>query len=153
MKKIRVVIIEEHPAVRQALAVRLRSSARVELAGATSNLPLGLQMVQDVHPDVVLLGCKGSRNETLMTLVELVQHLVKEETAVMVLASYADEVEREMLLQAGVTRYLLKDINTPQLLKEIEGARQKSHLPYNADFPAASVPSPSGNQVLNADVP
>jgi DNA-binding NarL/FixJ family response regulator len=148
MEKIRVVIIEEHPAVRQALAMRLRSAAPVDLVGTTSNLLLGLHMVRDVHPDVVLLGCKGSRNEALMAMVELVQHIVEEDTAVMVLASYADEVEREVLLQAGATRYLLKDINTPQLLAEIENVRQKTPSSY-VEFIAPSFPALPAKPILN----
>lgn len=137
MKKIRLLIIEEHTAVRRALEIRLRSSARIELLATTADLLEGQQAAQQTHPDVILLGCKGSRNEELFRLVDAVQNMVTEQTAVLALASYADEIEREMLLQAGVTRYLLKDINTPQLINEIESVAQRncaSRRMYPADY-------------------
>ncbi|MBE2199359.1 MAG: response regulator [Anaerolinea sp.] len=137
MKKIRLLIIEEHAAVRRALEIRLRSATRIELLTTTDDLSVGRQAVHQSQPDVVLLGCKGSRNEKLFSLIEAVREMVERQTAVIALASYADEVEREMLLQAGVSRYLLKDINSPQLINEIESIAQRQYNPrcfYPADY-------------------
>jgi CheY-like chemotaxis protein len=36
------------------------------------------------------------------------------------LTSYIDDLAREMVLQAGASDYRLKNINTPELLAEIE---------------------------------
>ncbi|MEZ4644605.1 MAG: response regulator [Chloroflexota bacterium] len=143
MKKIRLLIIEEHAAVRWALEIRLRSSARIELVTATEDLSAGCQAVRQSHPDVVLLGCKGSRNEKLFQLAGAVRDMVEQQTAVIALASYADEIEREMLLQAGASRYLLKDINSPQLINEIELAAQRNYSQrrlYPADYLPAQGP-------------
>jgi DNA-binding NarL/FixJ family response regulator len=43
-------------------------------------------------------------------------------TSIVVLTSYLDADEQEEALQAGAARYLLKDIDTPQLAREIEAA-------------------------------
>ena len=77
--------------------------------------PLGV-----VRPDVVLLGLQGSHNGELRANVNVVTDLIEQGHKVMVLTSYADDVERELMLRAGVCRYLLKDINTDQLISEIK---------------------------------
>ena len=50
--------------------------------------------------------------------------------AVIILASYVDDFERALLLQAGARRYLVKDINSAELIAAIEevareGARKR----------------------------
>lgn len=129
MNNIHLLIIEEHAAVRSALEIRLRVAQAIEPLVAVNTLDVGLQYVRKHIPDVVLLGCKGSRSETLFSLVEVVKEMVKVNTAVIIFAPYADEMEREALLQAGASRYLLKTINTPELIAEIETAVRKNQPP------------------------
>ncbi len=120
IQKIRLFIIDEHSAVCQALKVRLRSSPVVEVVGSACQFPQLFWMAPIYRPDVVILGltrrdtCQPERVE------QMVQQLAKWGIAVVILTSYADDSERERLLQAGARRYLLKDINTPSLISEIE---------------------------------
>jgi DNA-binding NarL/FixJ family response regulator len=53
-------------------------------------------------------------------VVRVVHQLSSTATNIIVLAPYADAVERELLLNAGAKRYLLKHINSDQLIQEIE---------------------------------
>lgn len=119
IKKTRVLLIEAHPAVHHALNVRLRSSALIEIVGAARHAAEGHLLAQASRPDVVVLGLQGSDHGDLGATMQAVANLTQQNIAVLVVTSYADEVEREMLLQAGASRYLLKDINTPQLIAEI----------------------------------
>ena len=50
--------------------------------------------------------------------------MVRCPAAVIVLAPYADEVERLLLQQVGVSCYLLKHIDSGRLIHEIEMAAQ-----------------------------
>ncbi|RMG94654.1 MAG: response regulator [Chloroflexi bacterium] len=120
-RPVRLLVIEEHPAVRQALAQRLSSSARVAQAWTADSLreedwPL------TGWPDVVLLGVGSRGSRDLAGALALVRRLVARGTAVIVLSSFADDLEKELFLQAGAKRYLLKDINSEHLLAEIETA-------------------------------
>jgi DNA-binding NarL/FixJ family response regulator len=136
MTKFRLLIIEEHKAVRQALETRLRSSPLIEVVGAMGTAGAmsivgaagALSHPADRHlngrkssPDIALLSIKRGNDRQLDVTLDLVKRLVRWGAAVIVLTSYADDVERELLLQAGASRYLLKDVNTPQLIAEIEG--------------------------------
>ncbi len=129
MNKMHLLIIEEHEAVRSALELRLRATQTVDTVTAVNTLDAGVQYVRKHSPDVVLLGCKGSRSEMLFLLSDAVKEMVKANSAVIIFAPYADEMEREALLQAGASRYLLKTINTPQLIAEIETAVRKNQPP------------------------
>jgi DNA-binding NarL/FixJ family response regulator len=122
MRKFRLLIIEEHKAVRQALQTRLRASPTIDVVDAIARLADDHLNGHHPHPDIALLSVQRGNDRQLARTLDLVKRLVRTGTAVIVLTSYADEIERELLLQAGASRYLLKDVNTPQLIAEIERA-------------------------------
>jgi DNA-binding NarL/FixJ family response regulator len=127
--KIRIVIVERHAAVRHALQNRLSAVPHLEVVVAVAEPASALPYLNAptvagefaAAPDVVLLGLQNGPDEELYKTLEIVQQMARCPTAVIVLAPYADEVERLLLLQAGVRRYLLKYIDSPRLIQEIEG--------------------------------
>lgn len=120
MDAIKLLIIDEHPAVRQALVIRLRSSGHLAIVAVDNNLREGLQHAQQLAPDIILLGLKSTRKEPSYLLADVVHQLAFSGAGVIVLTSYVDVVERELLLQAGARRYLLKNINSERLIAELE---------------------------------
>ncbi|MCA9969884.1 MAG: hypothetical protein KC425_06700 [Anaerolineales bacterium] len=128
--------------MRRALENRLRSSARIDLVAPACNLAEGRRQATLSKPDVVLLGCMGNFVDELVTLAQDIRELVKLGVMVIVLVSYSDDIEREIALHAGATRYLLKDINTPQLIAEIEAANPRLHRhACNGDYSSLSAHS------------
>lgn len=121
MQVIKLLIIDEHTAVRRALRIRLSSSPGIQVVGTAADLATGLAQLEhsDTVIDVVLLGLSGSSERDLRQTIHEVKALAAKNTAVIVLTSYADDIEREVVSQAGATRYLLKDINSDQLIDEI----------------------------------
>lgn len=128
--KIRIVIVEKHAAVRRALRKRLSATTHLDVI-ATVQEPaeaLPYLMPDDTlngshgTADVVLLGLQNEPDEQLFKTIEVVRQMVRYPTAVIVLAPYADEVERLLLQQAGVCSYLLKYIDSRHLIQEIESA-------------------------------
>ena len=119
MEQIRLIIIDQHKGVRNALRVRLRSTPSLAILGAVDADKAKNLIQTDFQPDVALLGLSGD-NDELGFMVDLVRLLVAGGTAVLVLTSYIDDLAREVLLQAGASDYRLKTVNTPELLAEIE---------------------------------
>jgi len=119
MNKIRLLIVDEHVAVRTALEMRLRSSEEIEVVAAAHNLREGQERSEIHSPDIVLFGLKSSGKLALEQAVECIKEMAARGIMVVVLASYADDWQREQLLQAGAHKYLLKEINTCQLIHEI----------------------------------
>lgn len=118
--KISILIIEQHEAVRHALRVRLGVSAHLDVIEAVPNPETAQHLIQAHRPNVILLGLQKGTDEDLFRLSVAVRQMVQNMSDVIVLAPYADEVEREVLLRAGAKRYLLKQINSPKLIREIE---------------------------------
>lgn len=119
MERIRLIIIDQHKGVRTALRVRLRSAPNLVIVGSVDADEAKQLMQSDLQPDVALLGLSG-QNDDLGYMVALVKQLVAGGTAVLALSSYIDDMARELVLQAGASDYRLKNINTPELLAEIE---------------------------------
>jgi two-component system response regulator DevR len=113
----RLLIIDEHRAVRQALVSRLQQTGRLQVVGSTGSTEEGLLQVEALRPNIVLLETKRSDGTGLETCRRIARSHPK--TTVIVLTSYDDEDERQAAYMAGATRYLLKDIDSTQLVCEI----------------------------------
>ena len=119
MKQIKVLIVEEHLAVRRALAARLDSFSHIEVVATAPSFAEGVEKVSRCQPDVILLELKGTRGLE-NPVGEMNEALAGHPAGIIVLTSYADDDEREAALHAGARRYLLKQIDSARLLNEIE---------------------------------
>jgi len=120
MAQTRLLIIDDHDAVREALAARLRAAAEVEVVGCTGCWKTGLREALRLKPDVVLLETKRADGQGLDALRYLTEQCPS--TSVVVLTSYPDAEEQTEARRMGTVRYVLKDIDTPQLVREIQAA-------------------------------
>ena len=117
MQQTRVLIIDEHDAVRQALEARLRSTGDVQVVGCTGCWQDGIAIATQQAPDVVVLETKRSDGQGMAALRRLRTECPT--TCIIVLTSYPEPGERQEALNAGAVRYLLKDIGSTYLVKEI----------------------------------
>jgi two-component system response regulator DevR len=117
MSRTRLLIIDEHEAVRQALVSRLQQTGELDVVGSTGSSQEGLLQVDALRPNVVLLETKRSDGAGLETCRRIMRS--HPNTTVIVLTSYDDEDERQAAYMAGAARYILKDIDSAQLLREI----------------------------------
>lgn len=131
---IRVFVIEEHPAVRTALQRRLGAMQELRVVGAGHQIPPALTFLRATQPDVILLGLPHQLLQDPRLARATVSRLTQI-APVIVLATYAEEFEQATFLQAGAQRYLLKQIDSGRLIREIElVARQ----PRTDNSPAAN---------------
>ena len=135
--KIRIVIVERHAAVRRALRKRLNATSHLDVIATVQEPAEALPFLRLPHPqreceelaDVVLLGLQNESDEELFKTLENVRKLTQYSAAVIVLAPFADEVERLLMQQAGVSSYLLKYIDSHRLIQEIESASHHDSNP------------------------
>lgn len=128
MRRIRVLIIDEHEAVRRALATRLQRVEGIEVVGSTARWQEGVHMAVERLPDVILLEVKRSDGQGLVALRRLRDECPL--SRIVVLTSYPDPDERREALRLGAVRYLLKDIGSDHLVREI-----RSLAPAPIDVP------------------
>jgi DNA-binding NarL/FixJ family response regulator len=114
---IRVFIIDEHPLAREMLARRLGSKPDMKVVGTTGDAETGLRQIEELRPDVVLLDIKMHQADG----VEVCRRVcsIADGAKVAILTSYVDAAERRMARQAGVQGYLLKEVDTPKLVRWI----------------------------------
>ena len=115
---IRLSIVEKNSKVRQALEARLDSSSHIEVVGTARGAAEGVRQYSELKPDVVLLDAKTAGRPRDVS--EVVRDLASKGSSVIVLTSYAYEAEREAALDSGASQYLLKDIDSAALIREIE---------------------------------
>lgn len=123
MSAARIFIVDERPAVRLALVDRLSQAPGIEVIGHTGDALEVAARVAEGRPDVVLVEVKRSDGMGL----EIIRQVASLENAprALVLTSYASEWEHEAARRAGASGYLLKDIDSEELIRQIVGLAQK----------------------------
>ena len=122
---VKLLIIDSHSLVREALEKRLQTAVGLEIVGSLGRYAEAVQQAQVLAPDVILLETKTSEGlETLVTLRQLLPNI-----AVIVLTSYPDSREEDQVRQVGAASYLLKTLDTRSLVHEIRTVARPSDIP------------------------
>ena len=118
---IRLVIVDDHPLVRDGLRLRLANQPELEIVGEASNALEALALIARVAPDLVLsdVGMPG------MSGIELAAQLRQSMPAVQVvmLSMHDDPSYLQRALQSGVRGYVLKDAPASDVLAAIQAVR------------------------------
>jgi len=133
MNPLKIYIIDDHDAVREALMVRLCSAADILVVGQTGDAEDGLLEVRALRPDVVIVETKRADGRGLEIVNWVVQCGLG--AKVVVLTSYPSEWERWAAHRAGASLYLLKDIGSPSLVEQIRSVtRQTTAFPLHSQL-------------------
>ena len=103
-RPITVLIADDHPVVRQGLAVLLEVQDDITLVGQASTGPEAVQLTRQHAPDVLLLDLKLPEVDGLGVLSELAAEQTS--TRVLILTSAAGPATPGLALQAGAAGFL-----------------------------------------------
>jgi DNA-binding NarL/FixJ family response regulator len=116
-RPITVLIADDHPVVRQGLAVLLEVQDDIDLVGEASDGQAAVRMTMEQTPDVLLLDLKLPGIDGLGVLNELRARGAR--TRVLVLTSGASPTGPALALQAGAAGFLYKDVDPDALVRAI----------------------------------
>src|SRR5512140_1473567 len=117
MKKIGVLLVDDHTVVRQGLRALLRPEEDIEVLGEAENGRQAVLAARKTPPDVVVMDVAMP----LLNGLEATRQILKlvPTAKVLVLTSYSDDECVEQLMQAGAAGYLIKQTAANDLLKAI----------------------------------
>ncbi len=126
MKKIRVLIADDHQVVREGLSAVLRTKEDVEVVGEVRNGQEAVEKARTLKPDVILMDI----SMPVMNGVEATRLIRKENPriGVVVLTMHEEEEFIFDLVRAGATGYLLKDSDSSQIVNAIRSIYQGESL-------------------------
>ena len=107
MKKIRVLLAEDHTIVRQGIAVLLGTESDMEVVGEASNGLEAIDLAKKLVPDVILMDI-GMRHLNGLEATREIKKLFPS-MKILVLTMYDNEEWIFQILKAGASGYLIKD--------------------------------------------
>lgn len=122
MTTIRILVIDDHPIVRQGISSLLSNYPEFEIVGQADNGQTALALVEAEAPDVTLLDI-SLPNESGLTILQQIRQL-QPAAKVLMLTSYDDEEYVVGALQAGAQGFVLKNVSDEMLVNAIRAVHR-----------------------------
>ena len=120
MSAIRLLIVDDHPVVRDGLRGMLASDPDFDVVGEASDGAEALSLAEQLRPDVILMDLRMPGVGGAAAIRELSDRAVP--SHVLVLTTYDSDSDVVPALAAGATGYLLKDTPREELVRAIRAA-------------------------------
>ena len=114
---IRVLVVDDHPVVRQGLMAILRYKQDIQLVGEAADGQEAVQLILERQPDVVLLDLRLPKLSGIEVMRQA--HLQAPRVKFLVLTTYDTDAYIGPALAAGAHGYLLKDAMPNELMQAI----------------------------------
>jgi DNA-binding NarL/FixJ family response regulator len=110
----RILIVDDHPIVRQGLKLMINAEADLTIAGEAQSEQEARDMVRELKPDAVIVDLTLGDGDGFNVVRHLHAHYP--EIKVLVLSMHEESVYAERLLAEGASGYIMKQAVTDQLV-------------------------------------
>ncbi|MBM7459680.1 response regulator [Rhodococcus coprophilus] len=117
-----VLIVDDHPVVRDGLRGMFAASPEFAVVGEASSGPEAVAETIGLDPDVVLMDLRMPRGGGVAAIAELAERRVR--SRVLVLTTYDTDADVFPALEAGATGYLLKDAPRDELFAAVRAVAE-----------------------------
>ncbi len=117
MKKLRIIIAEDHETVREGLKMIIEAQDDMEVIGEAGDGREAIHLAEELKPDIILMDVSMPVLNGLMASAKLSRILP--EIKILTLTRHNDEAYLQELLEAGVSGYVLKQSASTELLRAI----------------------------------
>ena len=127
----RVLLVDDHPVVRQTLRMLLEREHDIEVVGEASNGRQGVELTRQLRPDVVLMDLRMPEMDGIAAT--RILHAEIPDLCVIGLSMFDHDKEAEAMGDAGAMDYVSKSITTDQLLAVLRGCYAHRQEPMPPD--------------------
>ncbi len=126
MRRVRVLLVDDHEVVRLGLMTLINDRADMEVVGEAGTAGEAIRAVERLRPDVVLMDIRLPGEGGI----EATQRIARDfpEAKVVILTSFADDELVVRAIQAGAVGYVLKQVGNEELLRAIQAASRGQAL-------------------------
>lgn len=110
----RVLIVDDHPIVRQGLRRLIEAEPDLEVCGEAEAVRDAKLLVRELHPDIVIVDISLKQGDGLELLKDVRAHYPS--LPVLVLSMHDEAVYAERMLSAGASGYIMKHAASDQFL-------------------------------------
>jgi len=120
--KIRVILADDHPVVRDGLAAIVNQQADMEVVGEAGDGEEALALFHALKPDVMVLDLRMPKRDG----VGVMQHLIQSEpdARVLIMTTYDGDEDIFRSLSHGARGYILKDAPRQEILTAIRAINE-----------------------------
>jgi DNA-binding NarL/FixJ family response regulator len=115
-----LLVVDDHPVVRDGIVGMVGSAEGIEVVGEASDGAEAIALAEVLAPDVVLMDLRMPRMDGVAALREFARRGIA--SRVVVLTTFDADADVLPAIAAGATGYLLKDASRDELLAAIRGA-------------------------------
>ena len=116
-KRARILIVDDHPAVREALASRIGRQPDLEICGEAADMSEALGLVADTQPDLAVVDISLKTGSGI----DLIKRIKDRNDSVRMLvwSMHSESLYAERALRAGALGYINKDQATDKIVEAI----------------------------------
>lgn len=127
MTTIHILLVDDHPVVREGLAGLLAGQADFEVVGLAADGTTAVQLHESLQPDVTLMDLRMPGLDGVGAIEAIKEK--RPSAHILVLTTYDSDADIVRAVEAGATGYLLKDTPREELFRAIRAtARGESVL-------------------------
>ncbi|GAA2215549.1 response regulator transcription factor [Nonomuraea monospora] len=119
-QRIRLLIADDHPIVRDGLRGMFAGDPGFEVLGEAADGAQAVALAQALHPDVILMDLRMPGMDGVAAIKELAR--LGSPARVLVLTTYDTDRDVMPAIEAGATGYLLKDTGRDELVRAVRTA-------------------------------
>lgn len=116
-KRARILIVDDHPAVRDALASRIGRQADLEVCGEAADMTEALRLVADTQPDLAVVDISLKTASGIDLIKRIKGH--NDRVRMLVWSMHSESLYAERALRAGALGYINKDQATDKIIEAI----------------------------------